>query len=172
MCILGCFSSDTNVFSSLLFFFLQVQYTKFKYNPNVFDKVLKSIRLVFSIFNDNVITKSFSWLASFGPLLFYSWYVLPTLSKEDKYLWKYMVFFSNFIWSLSPFFFQFHEWKSNPPPFPTFLIQLIFLVSGVHIMCDASAYPQFCRDLFYVNSNICFKCLILMIKTCLLGNAS
>lgn len=69
-------------------------------------------------------------------------------------------------------FFNFMNEKVTPPPFPTFLIQLIFLVSGIHIMCDASAYPQFCRDLFYINSNICFKCLILMIKTCLLGNAS
>lgn len=85
----------------------------------------------------------------------------------------HMFFLSSFIWSpfssLSPYFFQFYEWKSIFPPFP---IQLIFVASGVLIMCDmsllivASAYPQFCRVIIYINFNICicFQCLILTIK--------
>lgn len=66
-------------------------------------------------------------------------------------------------------FFNFMNEKVIFPPFP---IHLIFVASGVLIMCDmsllivASAYPKFCRVIFYINFNICicFQCLILTIK--------
>lgn len=114
---------------------------------------------------------SLDWHPSAHSSFIHDMFYLLFLKKTNNYENTWVFFLTLF--GLSPHsFFNFMNEKVTPPPFPTFLIQLIFLVSGVHIMCDASAYPQFCRDLFYINSNICFKCLILMIKTCLLGNAS
>lgn len=85
--------------------------------------------------------------SSFVHYMFYLLFLKKTNTYENTW-----VFFLT-LFGLSPHsFFNFMNEKVPPPP----LIQLIFLVSGVHIMCDASAYPQFCRDLFYINSNICF----------------
>lgn len=87
---------------------------------------------------------------------------LPTVSKEENN-YENTCFFYRASFGLRCLlslhtFFNFMNEKGIFPPFP---IHLIFVASGVLIMCDmsllivASAYPQFCRVIFYINFNIC-----------------